>query len=533
MQPWQTLGLSAVLTLGLAAAADAQSRTPRDALVIAQNLGTFVTLDPAAINESGTALFMRNVCDSLVQINPDDTSKVGPGLAERWTVSPDGKEWTFHLRPGMVHQSGNPVTAHDIVWTMQRTLKLNLANAQRLGEWEFTPRTIEQAVTAPNDLTVVIRPARPFAPSLFPMAGADFRIIAALDRVEVMKNERNGDMGNAWLTTNTACYGPFRVTALRASEIVTLERNDRYWRAGQIAMRRVLIRHAPEASAQRLLLERGDIDIATQLNTADLPAIQANPNTRLRNELDFELYHLLINHKHERLRNPALAEALRWLVDYQGLIETTLKNAAIIRQSPVAFGAFGALPKEETPYRLDIARARQILQAAGLTDLRVELTTQNIFPYPELAQHIQQNAAQAGLQIQVRTMASAQLFTQMRGRGHEIALSSYSPNYPDSNNFMLRLAYNPDNREEARLTTMRAWRTAWDPGAERNRQMLAAQEEQDEAKRIASYHDQQRWFMREAPILMLFQRIEAMGLSASLRDFKSNGLAMYYWSAVK
>src|SRR5690349_7021799 len=88
----------------------AHAKTPADTFVVAANMSQMITLDPAAINESFTAGFMRNVCDALVGLDDTDASKVVPGIAESWTVSPDSSTYTFRIRPGLRFPSGNPVT---------------------------------------------------------------------------------------------------------------------------------------------------------------------------------------------------------------------------------------------------------------------------------------------------------------------------------------------------------------------------------------------------------------------------------------
>ena len=140
----------ALRTLAVAAAflaVPAQAKTPADTFVVAANMSQMITLDPAAINESFTAGFMRNVCDPLIRPANEDATKLGPGIAESWTVSPDAGTYTFSIRKGLKFPSGNPVTAEDIAWSIKRNLQLNLANAQRLREWDITRDNVDSVVT--------------------------------------------------------------------------------------------------------------------------------------------------------------------------------------------------------------------------------------------------------------------------------------------------------------------------------------------------------------------------------------------------
>src|SRR5262245_4073560 len=110
-------------------------------------MSQIITLDPAAMNETAAAVHMRNnVCDGLIGLDPDDVSKLVPGVVETWTVSPDSKTYTLKVRRGLKFPSGNPVTGEDVIWGIKRNLQLNLANAQRLREWDITKDNVDSVI---------------------------------------------------------------------------------------------------------------------------------------------------------------------------------------------------------------------------------------------------------------------------------------------------------------------------------------------------------------------------------------------------
>src|SRR5262245_18880354 len=78
---------------GCLGAIPAAAKTPADTFVVAANMGQMITLDPAAINESFAVGWVRNACDALIAVDPEDPSKLVPGVAESWTVSPDGSKY--------------------------------------------------------------------------------------------------------------------------------------------------------------------------------------------------------------------------------------------------------------------------------------------------------------------------------------------------------------------------------------------------------------------------------------------------------
>src|SRR5438132_8010025 len=495
------------------------AKTPRDTFVVAANLSQMITLDPAAINESFTAGIMRNVCDALIAIDPADSSKLVPGVAESWTVSADGTRFTFKIRKGLKFPSGNPVTADDIVWSIKRNLHLNLANAQRLREWDIRKDSVDEVVKPIDPQTLEIAPSRPWSPGLFLFAFTDFRVAPVLDRKDIMKNEANGDMGNKWLATHSSCLGPFRMGTWRSQDVITLDRNDGYWRRA-LAMKRIVVRHVPEAGAQRLLLEQGDVDFADNIDPADFKALEKNPNVKLEYSPSLQVSFMMLNMNDPKFRNPKVAEAFRYLFDYQGLEASVVKNYSEVRQSPVPVGVFGALPKSYMPYKLDIERAKKLLAEAGYPDgFEAELICLNSFPYPDVAQHLQQNAGKAGVKLKITQMIGAQLFQRSRARKFEIYMAGYGFNYADANNIFLRHAYNPDNSDKANDTISIAWRAGWDPGQSFNDAIRAAQLERDQAKRKAIYEDLQRRHNATSPIVYLFQRLNVSPTTRELKLF--------------
>jgi peptide/nickel transport system substrate-binding protein len=519
------LVIAGALAIG---ATSTHAAPPKDTFLIAGDLSSMITLDPAAIAESITAYTMRSVCDALIELDDDDASKLVPGIAESWTVSPDGSTFTFKIRQGIKFPSGNAVTALDVLWSIKRTLTLNLANAQRLREWDITAGNVDAVIKVADPFTLVFTPPRPFAPSLFPFALSDFRNTAVLDRVTIQKHEVAGDMGRKWLATNTACVGPYRVASWRPQEILILERNETY-HGRKPNMKRLIIRHTPEAGAQRLMVEKGDVDMAMNIDPADFAALEKNANVRLVYTPSLRINYFMFNMKDPRFKNPKLFEAFRYLVDYEALEKTLLRNDARVRQSPVPSGVFGALPDNHRPFKLDIPKAKALLAEAGHPNgFSAEMIVLNGFPSVDLAQHLQANADKIGVKLKITQMVGSQLFQRARARNYEIYMAGYGFNYPDANNVMLRHAYNPDNSDTSKNSLSVAWRASWDPGKWINDTIRAAQVERDQKKRLEMYHEIQRRHMATSPLIYMFQNQSVTVLHKRVKTFKRNLIAVNF-----
>ncbi|WP_375704991.1 ABC transporter substrate-binding protein, partial [Bartonella sp. AA85SXKL] len=132
------------------------AKTPADTLVMALNLDSIETFDPAQINERYGNEVITNICDTLIDSATDDPAKIVPSLAKSWDVSNDGQGTviTFHLRDGLKFNDGRPADAHDLVWGMRRIVKLKMANAAIFNEYGITEQNVDDALQAPDKKTV-------------------------------------------------------------------------------------------------------------------------------------------------------------------------------------------------------------------------------------------------------------------------------------------------------------------------------------------------------------------------------------------
>ena len=101
----------------------AQAETPADTLIQAWAIDDIITLDPAEVFEFSASEILGNAYQGLVGYNVEDVSEIFGVVAEKWEISEDGKTFTFTIRPDMKFASGNPITADDAVYTLQRVIK--------------------------------------------------------------------------------------------------------------------------------------------------------------------------------------------------------------------------------------------------------------------------------------------------------------------------------------------------------------------------------------------------------------------------
>ena len=151
----------------------------------------------------------------------------------------------------------SPVTAEDVAFSLRRVIKLNKTPSFIFTQFGWNADNVDSLVKATDAMTVSLTINAEFSPGLV-LNSLQAGVGSVVDMKTVMANEQDGDLGYEWLKNHSAGSGAFSLKTWNANELVTLEANPNY-RHGAPAMRRVIIRHVPEPSAQRLLIEKGEI----------------------------------------------------------------------------------------------------------------------------------------------------------------------------------------------------------------------------------------------------------------------------------
>ena len=517
----------ASLMLGTAPAA-LFAETPADTLVIADAIDDIVSLDPHEAYEFSGLDVVNNVYDGLIELDPVSKQLV-PGLAESWSVAEDGMTYTFKMKPGVTFASGNPVTAADAAYSLQRAIKINKTPAFILNQFGWTAENVDQMVTADGD-TVTLKVDKAYAPTfLYNILTAG--VASIVDQKLVMEHEVNGDMGYEWLKSNSAGSGAYVLKSYKPNEGYVLEANPTHWR-GAPKMAKVFMQHIPEAATQRLQLEKGDIDIARELTPTDIEGLAGNSAVKVQSDVGGQIFYLSFNQKNEQYKNQKFLDAMRYAIDYQGMVDTFLKGTEVVHQAFLPAGYLGAL--EDTPYSLDIEKAKALLAESGIQNPKVVLDVRNASDRMDMAQSIQNTFGQAGITVELNVGEGAEQLKRYRARQHDGTLQSWGPDYPDPNTNSSTFAENPDNSDEANNTGYLAWRNAYDPG-EMTAMSQAAVMEMDPDKRKAMYEELQKKHRETSPFIVMFQIGYQTGMQANVENFYTGGAidSAAYWLVTK
>src|SRR5277367_2848180 len=224
------------------------------------------TLNPVLAEDVPSRDVIRCLTADLIDINRE-SQKTEPALAKSWTASPDGRQYTLHLRQGLRFSDGAPFDADDVVFSFQVYLDEKIDSSQRdLLVVDGKPI----AVVKVDKYTVRFELSQPYA-----AAERLFDGVAILPRHLLEASYRAGTFSQAWnlsmAANQFAGLGPFRLKEYVPGQQVTLERNPYYWKADRAGntlpyLGEVMVLFVPSEDAQVIRFQAGDTDVLSRFS---------------------------------------------------------------------------------------------------------------------------------------------------------------------------------------------------------------------------------------------------------------------------
>lgn len=491
--------------------------------------GTFVyyniidpkTFNPVVAKESNSSVVIGLMFDGLTEMN-GITYQVEPALAERWTIEPDGRTFTFYLRKGLQWSDGEPVTADDVIFTFQVLYDPNIPNpAADILRFDGKPI----AVAKIDDRTVRMVCPIKFARFLQDAAGT-----AILPKHVLEPFYKNGSFNSTWgvnvkLSTIVGT-GPFIVTEFKSGERVILRKNPYYWKVDAAGQRLPYLDYfvfaiVPTADTAVLKFKVGELDLVDYgpRLARFVDAIKAEQHdVTLVAERNYGISFIVFN------LNPAKAGAakfhwfsnklFRQAVSY-GIDRDAINRIVYMGMGDVITGVENPSSPFYNPhvrtYPHDPGKARALLQQAGFTWRGAQLVDDQghpvvfrMYEYPNPGLHVmssmvKQDLEQLGIQVQPSVLDFNTITTKMdTGDDWDAAFMGFTSG-PDphglkdlwESNASLHLWY-PSQKTPA---------TAWEAAI--NRIFMAAEREMDPAKRKALYWRWQEIAAEECPLVLM------------------------------
>ncbi len=511
-------------------------------------------LDPQKISWSHDFRIIECLFEPLVKLRPTDLA-IEPGLAQRWTVSGDGRVYTFHLRPDAAWSNGDPVTAHDFIYAWRRALLPDLAadytqlffcidGAQAFFDWrqqQLTryanpartklpgPNEAQQlwdqaqqrftqtvGLAAPDDQTLVVTLAQPTAYFLQLCAFATFMPVhsASVDQhVSIHPETGMLTQDPSWTKPhNIVSNGPYVLKQWQFKRYLRLEANTQYWDSASMQNNSILELIVESPQTALLKYDNGEVDWLPDLPTAK--PIAADLIHSGRDDVhvspaagtyfyNFNCNPRLNDGSPNPLADPRVRRALSMGIDRQTIID---KVTRLGERQPMAltFVPPNTLPGYDPPLdagvRFDPEAAHSLLAQAGypggrgLAGLSILYNTEG--GHGSIAQQIKHGwQTHLGVAVKLEAVESKRFSERLKKQDYTICRASWFGDYRDPTTFLDKLITGNGNND-----------CAWSHPLF-DQLMAAAAREPDPVRRLQQMRQAESVMLAQQPIAPIYHYV--------------------------
>jgi peptide/nickel transport system substrate-binding protein len=370
-------------------------------IVIAQSSDPLF-LDPHGNWEGPTNSVNSNIYDSLIFQKAD--LSVEPGLAESWEQK-DSLTWVFHLRKNVKFHNGDPFTADDVLFSIERIAK-NKVVADLVNYIDKANKI--------DDYTVEIKTKEPFAPML-----------NYITKVMVVDKKYVEKVGDAEFNQKPVGTGPYKVTEWVKEDHINMVANEEYWK-GKPEIKNVVFRPISNEATRTAALLSGEVQLITDVPVRDADQIKKNDKLEFKGIEGLRNIYLTLDVNRETTpaveggKNPFIDPRVRqavWMaIDKDAIVKNVMNNHAFVAQQgnpKVVAGYVDGL--QGYPY--DVEKAKQLLTEAGYANgftITLDAPNNRYHNDFKVAEAVAAQLAKVGITVKLNLMPKSIFFDYCR-----------------------------------------------------------------------------------------------------------------------
>jgi peptide/nickel transport system substrate-binding protein len=467
------------------AAGSATAQTPPGVLVVAQ-IAEPKSLDPQAVTAVNDFRILMNVYDGLVRYK-SGTLEVEPALATEWTISDDGKTYTFTLRDDVTFHDGSPFNAEAVKFNFERMLDEDHP-FHDTGPFplSFFFSAVD-SVDAPDEKTVVFHLKDPYAPFLSNLAYPTGLIVSPAAVKEFGKDFGRHPSGT----------GPFKFAEWESNSKVVVEVNPDYWK-GAPDLKAVVFRPITDANTRVAEMLSGGIDVMVEVPPDNLATFSNDAAFKVYEQAGPHLWFLILNAKEGPMADKRVRQAVNYAIDKKALVENVLQGTAEVAAGPTPPAFAWAYNEALQPYPHDPEKAKALLKEAGHenADLTFYVTEggSGMLDPVAMGAAIQADLAEVGLNAKIETYEwntfLGKVNPGLEGKA-DMAEMAWMTNDPDTLPYLaLRTGAFPDEG---------GFNSGYYSNPDVDKLLEEARRETDQAKRAVLYKKMQEIVRDDAP----------------------------------
>lgn len=335
------------------------------------------TLHPTDFSTTVELGVLNQIYDTLLYYSPDGTKDPEPRIAESYEISDDGLDYTFHLRDDVTFHDGTPVTADDVVFSIE---------LYKASEYQGSQISMLSSVEATDEHTVVCHLDAPYSPFL---QGICSPMIASKAYYESSEDD---------FVNNPIGTGPYKFVSRAKGSNIKLEANEDYYR-GAPEIKEVTFEVIPDSSTKAIALQTGEVNFA-EIDSATKPQLEANPAITIAEVPTSTFSYIAMNTEKEPFNDVKVRQAINYAIDRDNLVAVCYDGEAEVNSNICAKERFG-YSDDQFQYTYDPEKAKELLAEAGIEtpyDLGEILVAEK---YSNLATVIQNDLKAVGLDVTI------------------------------------------------------------------------------------------------------------------------------------
>jgi dipeptide transport system substrate-binding protein len=474
------------------------------------------------INTTGTSFDANSqIYGRIVDFERGGT-KVVPGLAERWTISPDGLEYTFSLRKGVKwhsNQNFKPTrdfNADDVIFAIERQwkednpyFKVTSPNHSYFNDMGM-PKLIK-SLQKVDDYTVKFVLNRPEAPFLSNLA-MEYAGVQSKEYADAMLKAGTPEK----IDQEPIGTGPFYLVQYQKDAIIRYKAFPQFW-GGKAAIDDLVFSITPDASVRWAKLQKGECHVMPYPNPADLDAIRKDPNVQVLEQPGLNVGYLAFNTQKKPFDDVRVRKAISMAINKKAIIDGVYLGTAIAAKNPIppSMWSYNDSIKDD-PY--DPEAAKKLLAEAGAANLVTDIWAMPVQrPYnpnaKRIAELMQADLAKIGVKAEIKTFEWGEYRKRMQAGEHQTGMLGWTGDNGDPDNFLHTLL----GCDSAKSGGSNVAKFCYKPFDDL---VVKAKSVSDQAERTDLYMKAQVIFKEQVPWFTIAHAVQLKPVRKEVVDFK-------------
>lgn len=531
-----TLGLIGSLFTGCGSSANNQQAAKPASQVIRYNLAAEPkTIDPGMNDSVEGATVDVNAFEGLTDV--DANGKVIPGVAEKWDVSADGTQYTFHLRKDAKWSDGKGVTAKDFEYAWKRNLDpvtaspyayqcFYLKNGEAYNSKKASKDDVGVKATDDYTLQVTLESSTPY-----------FLALMAFPTYFPLRQDIVDAHPTDWATKGDTfvCNGPFQLKEWDVKSKLVFTKNPNYWNKDSIKLDSVEYSVLDQETSYMSAFTSGQLDLIEAPPTEQIPTLLKSGTAKIYPYLGSYYYAFNVSSAGDKvLKDVRVRKAISLAIDRKTIVDNVTKGGQKPGTSFVPAGILDAdgkdfKKKDYVPATADVENAKKLLADAGFPDGKG-------FPTIELMYNSGQAHQDIATAVQSMLKQNLGINVTLKNVERKVQLTETVPDangnvtYPDISRNGWIADYSDPMTFLDMFTSASGNNTAGYKNPDYDKLIASAKGENDPAKRMSLLHQAEDILMNDMPVIPIYEYTNVVCMKPYIKDVYLSPLGFVYFN---